>query len=222
MLADGRPGGSGVKVNEIYATILGESSHAGRPCVLVRFAGCSLRCSYCDTEYAFYEGEELSVEEVAERVASFRLPLVLLTGGEPLEQRDLPHLVRALLERDHEVMVETSGALSIEDLDRRATIIMDIKCPGSGVSGTTRWENIAVLRRKDQVKFVISDREDYEWSRRMLGERLASWEGTILFSLTHGRLPPSRLAEWIVEDRLPVRLQLQLHRVIWPDRERGV
>jgi len=211
-----------MKVNEIYATIVGESSHAGRPCVLLRFTGCSIRCSYCDTTYAFEEGEERSLEQILDRIASFGLSLVLVTGGEPLEQPDLPLLLDKLLENGYEILVETSGALPIEPLVRRATIIMDIKCPGSGVSETMHWENIALLGPRDEVKFVICDRRDYEWARQVLSEPLRDWRGTVLFSPAHGSLPPSRLAGWILEDRLPVRLHIQLHRTVWPDRERGV
>ncbi|MFH1681316.1 MAG: radical SAM protein [Candidatus Eisenbacteria bacterium] len=211
-----------MKVSEIYASLLGESTHTGRPAVLVRFTGCSLRCRYCDTAYAFHGGEERSPGEIADRVRSYGVELVLLTGGEPLEQEDLPRLIEILLDRGHEVIVETGGHRPIGAIDARVVKILDIKCPGSGHADDMIWSNIDALGPRDEVKFVIADRTDYEWAKEVLAARLRGREGTVLLSAAHGRLLPAALAEWILEDGLRVRLQVQLHRILWPDRDRGV
>jgi 7-carboxy-7-deazaguanine synthase len=211
-----------MKVTEIYASLLGESTESGRPCVLVRFTGCSLRCRYCDTSYAFRGGEEMAPEEVAGRVRAHGIDLVLLTGGEPLEQEELHRLIEILLGRGHEVLVETGGHRPIETIDPRVLKILDIKCPGSGQSDAMLWSNLDALGPRDEVKFVIVDRADYEWAKRVLAKRLRGARGPVLFSAAHGRLAPAELGGWILEDRLPVRLGVQLHRILWPDRERGV
>jgi len=211
-----------MKVTEVYASLLGESTESGRPCVLVRFTGCCLRCRYCDTPYAFHGGEEMAPEEVAARVREHGIDLVLLTGGEPLEQEDLPRLVEILLGRGHEVLVETGGHRPIETLDPRVLKILDIKCPGSGHADAMLWSNLDALGPRDEVKFVLVDRADYEWAKGALAEKLRGVRGPVLFSAAYGRLAPAELAGWILEDRLPVRLGIQLHRILWPDRERGV
>ena len=209
-------------MTEIYASILGESTHAGRPCVLARFTGCSLRCRYCDTAYAFSGGVEMSPREVAGRIRFFGHRLVLLTGGEPLEQPEIPDLVSSLLESGRELLVETGGHVSAAHLDPRVIKILDIKCPGSGSADSMAWENIGILGPRDEVKFVLTDRRDYEWAREVRAARLRDFEGAVLFSAARGFLTDTLLAEWILEDGLEVRLQVQLHRVLWPDRERGV
>ncbi|MFH1279106.1 MAG: radical SAM protein [Candidatus Eisenbacteria bacterium] len=211
-----------MRVTEIYASLQGEGTRSGRPSVLVRFTGCRLRCRYCDTAYAFRGGEEMTPERVAETVRSFGIPLVLLTGGEPLEQPELPALIDLLLGAAFEVVVETGGHVSVEGVDPRVIKILDCKCPGSGHDGDMYWRNLELLRDEDEVKFVVTDREDYLWAKRVVENRLAGWKGAVLFSAAHGRTTPRDLGEWILEDRLPARLQIQLHRLLWPEKTRGV
>jgi 7-carboxy-7-deazaguanine synthase len=209
-------------VNEIFHSIQGESRHAGRPCVFVRLTGCNLRCVWCDTAYAFEEGETKTVGAVAERVASFGTRYVLLTGGEPLLQPGVHDLAGELLERGHEVAIETGGSLDIGPLDRRVMVVLDVKCPGSGMSAKNRWENLALLKPSDEVKFVLNDRADYDWAREVIArERLEARCG-LLLSPVHGVLSPRDLSEWMLADALPARLQIQLHKVIWPADMRGV
>lgn len=210
-----------MRVTEIYASLQGESTRAGFPCVLVRFTGCRLRCRYCDTAYAFHGGEEMTPGEVADRIRSFRIPLVLLTGGEPLEQTELPALIDLLLGGGFEVMIETGGHVPIAGIDPRTVRIVDCKCPGSGHDGDMVWENLENLTDRDEVKFVVTDRGDYEWAKAVIEERLSGWRGTVLLSAAHGRITPTELGEWILEDRLHARLQVQLHRLLWPEKTRG-
>jgi 7-carboxy-7-deazaguanine synthase len=209
-------------VNEIFHSIQGESRHAGRPCVFVRLTGCNLRCVWCDTPYAFEEGDELEVGTVAERVASYATPYVLVTGGEPLAQGGVHDLFAELLERGHEVAVETGGSLDIAPIDRRVMVVMDLKPPGSGMTEKNRWENLRHLEPTDEVKFVIADRADYEWARGVIAEHRLTDVCGLLLSPVHGVLHPRPLAEWMLADRLPARLQVQLHKVIWPADMRGV
>jgi 7-carboxy-7-deazaguanine synthase len=212
-----------ILVNEIFYSIQGESTHAGRPCVFVRLTGCNLRCSWCDTEYAFYEGRKMAVAEVGERVLDYRCDLVEITGGEPLLQPGVYPLIDQLLAAGKTVMVETSGASDVSRLDPRVIKIMDLKCPGSGEAGRNLWSNLDHLTPRDEIKFVISDRADYEWARAVILERdLASRVRAILLSCTFDGLAPASLAAWILEDRLPARLQLQLHKYVWPPQMRGV
>ena len=211
-----------LRVNEIFHSVQGESRHAGRPCVFVRLTGCNLRCVWCDTAYAFEEGEERSVAELVEQVRSFATPYVLVTGGEPLSQAGVHDLIGELLERGLEVAVETGGSLDITPLDRRVMVVLDVKCPGSGMSAHNRWENLSLLKPTDEIKFVINDRADYEWSRGLVRERRLAERCGVLFSPVHGVVPPADLAAWVLADRLPVRLQLQLHKYIWGPDTRGV
>lgn len=210
-------------INEIFHSIQGESTHSGRPCVFVRLTACDLRCSWCDTPYAFYEGRKVSVEEVVSQVRSYACDLVEITGGEPLLQRDVYPLMNALLEHGHEVLIETGGHLSVAQVPAGVARIIDVKCPGSGEAGRTHWENLEALRPRDEVKFVIRDRVDYEYARDVVARyALTSKAGALLFSPVHGVLAPADLAEWILADRLPVRLQLQSHKYIWGANVRGV
>lgn len=211
-----------LKVNEIFHSIQGESSHAGRPCVFVRLTYCSLRCSYCDTEYAFFEGRERPLEEILDEVAGYGCRLVEVTGGEPLIQEETTLLLERLLERGHEVLLETSGAWPVETVPEGVKIIMDLKTPGSGMVARNRWENLRHLDADDEIKFVICDRADYEWARGVVGEHDLTARHTVLFSPSFGQLSADELAEWILTDRLPVRLQLQLHKFIWSPTARGV
>jgi 7-carboxy-7-deazaguanine synthase len=211
-----------LRVNEIFHSIQGESTHAGRPCVFVRLTGCNLRCVWCDTAYAFHEGESLAVAEVVERVSAYGCDLVEVTGGEPLLQAEAIDLMGALLARGHEVMLETGGSLPIDDVPAGVRRIVDVKCPGSGESDRNRWENMLTLRAGDELKFVIADRADYEWAVDILRERALLQKATILFSAVADRLPAGELARWVLADRLPVRVQLQLHKILWPAAVRGV
>ena len=212
-----------VRVNEIFYSIQGESTWAGCPCVFVRLTGCNLRCAWCDTEYAFYEGRQMEIGEVAAKVESFGCGLVEITGGEPLLQQGVHPLIEMLLARGHAVMIETSGERDISVLDPRVVRIMDLKCPASGESERNRWSNLEHLTTRDEVKFVVADRRDYEWAREVIRtHRLAERVNAVLLSPVFGKLAPSDLAAWILSDRLPVRMQLQMHKHIWPPTTRGV
>ena len=210
-------------VNEIFHSIQGESTFAGEPCVFVRLTACDLRCSWCDTPYAFYEGQKMSIDEVMARVEGFDCSLVEVTGGEPLLQADVYPLMRRLLDSGKTVLIETGGHRSIEHVPEGVVRIMDVKCPGSGESEKMNWDNLSRLTEADQVKFVIKDRSDYEFARDIVErEALGSRVGAVLFSPVHGVLDPRSLAEWILHDRLAVRLQLQAHKYIWSPETRGV
>lgn len=235
-------------INEIYASIQGESTHAGRPCVFIRTAVCNQRCSYCDTAYAFTEGEALHIDEVVKRALALwdcpggsglsqtsktgtvpnggdspqRIPLVEITGGEPLLQPLLPELCERLLAAGCEVLIETGGSHDISRVPQGVHVILDIKTPGSGEEHANDYGNLKRLRAGDEVKFVLTSRADYEWSRELvLREKLAE-RATLLFSPAFRRVEPAQLSAWLIEDRLPVRLNLQLHKFIWPPNKRGV
>lgn len=211
-----------LRLKELYRSVQGESSFAGRPCTFVRTVGCDIRCRWCDEPHAFSGGERVSVDEVLERVAKLGVRLVEITGGEPLLQEAVPELVERLLDAGHEVLVETGGHHDISVLDPRAHAIVDVKCPGSGESDKNDPLNLERLRPGDELKFVIGDRSDYEWAReRVERERLAA-RAPVHFSPVHGELEPARLGEWILEDGLEVRLNLQLHKYVWGADARGV
>lgn len=210
-------------INEIFHSIQGESTHAGRPCVFVRLTACDLRCSWCDTPYAFYEGRKMTVDQVVSDVAAFGCPVVEITGGEPLLQPDVYPLMHELLERGHTVMLETGGHRSIARVPAEVIRIIDVKCPGSGEAGKNDWTNLDLLTPTDEVKFVLKDRADYEFARDVMSRHaLAGRCAAVLFSPVHGVLAAKDLAAWILEDRLPVRLQLQAHKYIWSADARGV
>jgi 7-carboxy-7-deazaguanine synthase len=210
-----------LRVNEIFHSIQGESTHAGRPCVFVRLTGCNLRCVWCDTAYAFHEGSAWSVDEVVGRVGDYGCTLVEVTGGEPLLQPEAIDLMRALLGRGHEVLLETGGSLAIDDVPEGVQRIVDIKCPGSGEGDRNRWENLDALRPGDELKFVIADRADYDWAVGVLRARALSEKAPVLFSAVQEQLPAGELARWVLDDRLPVRVQLQMHKILWPAALRG-
>lgn len=211
-----------MKVNEIYRSIQGESSYAGLPCVFVRLTYCNLRCSYCDTEYAFYEGKDYTVEEVLREVESLDCPLVELTGGEPLLQEEVFPLMDELVGRGYTVLLETGGSLDVGQVNPGVVKILDLKCPGSGESQRNLYGNLAKLQSRDEVKFVIGDRADYLWARSALQEHQLTDRCSVLFSTVFEKLPPRLLAEWLLEDNLQVRLQLQMHKYIWDPEARGV
>lgn len=209
---------SSLRINEIFHSLQGETTFAGLPTVFVRLTGCPLRCVYCDTEYAFHQGQQLSLDAIVEQVAGFGTPYVCVTGGEPLAQPDVQELMRLLCDRGFKVSLETSGAMDISEVDRRVVVIMDLKTPASGESYRNREENIGALKLVDQVKFVICDRADYDWAKaKLLQYNLTSRVAEVLFSPSAEQLDSRQLAEWILEDRLPVRMQLQLHKIIWGD-----
>ena len=210
-------------INEIFHSIQGESTYAGRPCVFVRLTACDLRCTWCDTAYAFYEGRKMSIDEVVEAVDRHGCPLVEITGGEPLLQEDVYPLMERLLAAGRTVMLETGGHRSIARVPERVLKIVDVKCPGSGEADRNDWENLGRLGPDDQVKFVVKDRADYDFARAVISRHhLAGRAGAILLSPVHGVLDPKTLSEWMLADRLPARLQLQLHKFIWPPDTRGV
>jgi 7-carboxy-7-deazaguanine synthase len=215
-----------LKINEIFLSIQGESTRAGFPCAFVRLTGCNLRCAYCDTKYAYDEGSELSIEEVLESVSKFPVRLVEITGGEPLLQPEAPALIATLADRGNTVLLETNGSISLEPVDNRAIIIMDIKCPGSGMSEHMRWENIRLLKLTDEVKFVISNRRDYDWALAVIEKYRLGERHAVNLAPAFGVLEPHELARWMLESPQTsgwnLRLQLQLHRYIWPHIERGV
>jgi 7-carboxy-7-deazaguanine synthase len=210
-------------VNEIFYGIQGESTHAGRPCAFVRLTGCNLRCTWCDTTYAFYEGRRMSVLEIVELVDGYGCELVEITGGEPLLQEGVYALGDELLARGKTVLVETSGACDVSRLDPRLTKVMDLKCPSSAECERNLWSNLDHLTARDEVKFVISDRRDYEWARDVIVRHgLERRVNAVLLSCAFGKLEPARLAAWMLKDRLPARLQLQLQKHIWHPEARGV
>ncbi len=212
-----------MKICEIFYSIQGESTYSGLPCVFVRTSGCNLRCSYCDTKYAYEEGSELSVSEVFNKVNFYNCKLVEITGGEPLLQKDsINNLIELLLDNGYTVLIETNGSISLKCLNPKVIKIMDIKCPDSGVSEYNNWENIKYLTENDQVKFVLSSRRDYEWAREVLTRYPALGDIEVLFSTAFNILKPADVVKWILEDGLKVRFQLQLHKYIWQSNKRGV
>ena len=210
-------------INEIFHSIQGESSYAGRPCVFVRLTACDLRCAWCDTAYAFAEGQKMSIEQVLGVIDAYRCPLVEITGGEPLLQEEVYPLMAALVKGGKTVLLETGGHLSVERVPTGVVKIVDIKCPASGESERNHWPNLERLTPSDEVKFVIRDRRDYEFARTIVRQnQLEGRCAAVLLSPVHGVLAPKSLAEWMLEDRLPGRLQLQVHKYIWDPGTRGV
>jgi len=212
-----------LRVNEIFYSIQGESLDAGCPCVFIRLSGCNLRCSYCDTRYAYHQGVEMSIVEILDRVDPYKSNLVEITGGEPLIQSGTPPLIEYLLATGYKVMMETNGTLDIRLVDDRCIKVMDIKCPSSGEAEKNDLENLQRLSTEDQLKFVIGDRNDYEFAKEIKGLLNNEFPADhVLFSTIYGKMTPTQLAKWIIEDRLQVRLQVQLHKILWPERDRGV
>jgi len=207
-----------LKITEIFYSLQGESTTVGLPTVFVRLTGCPLRCGYCDSEYAFYGGERLSLDVILAKVASYNPRYICVTGGEPLAQRECLTLLKLLCDAGYQVSLETSGALAVDAVDPRVVKVMDLKTPGSGEVARNRWENISLLTSQDQIKFVICSREDYEWARFKLDEfQLSQKVSDVLFSPSFGQIKPLELAEWILADNLNVRFQLQLHKILWND-----
>lgn len=211
-----------MRITEIFHSVQGESTFVGLPCVFVRLTGCPLRCTWCDTEYAFFGGTDRSIEGILDTVRSYGCRLVEVTGGEPLAQPDSGTLLRRLCQEGFTVLLETSGAVDTTIVDPSVHIILDVKCPGSGMTERMHWSNLERLRPQDEAKFVIRDRSDYEWAKSILGRFQLIDRCPVLFSPVFGTLDPRLLAEWLLADRLPVRLQLQLHKHIWAPDMRGV
>ena len=211
-----------MKLYEIYTSIQGETHYAGLPCTLVRFAACDLRCGYCDTEYAFTGGQDVTVDSIVADVVARGVPLVLLTGGEPLLQRELPELARQLLERGFEVMIETGGHRDVSVLPSGVVVILDVKTPGSGESEKMCWTNLERLGPRDAVKFVVTSEADYDWSRDLIREQRLDARCNVLVSPSFGQVDARDLVAWMLRDKLPARLNMQLHKYVWPPDQRGV
>ena len=207
-----------LRIFEIFHSLQGESSRVGLPTVFVRLTGCPLRCGYCDTAYAFQGGSTQTIEDILREVAQYQAQYVCVTGGEPLAQKSCPELLKALCDAGYSVSLETSGAMDISQVDARVSVIMDIKTPGSGEESKNLWANIAHLKAKDEVKFVLADRADYDWAREILEKYQILKKSPVLFSPVYKTLPPADLAKWVLEDRLPVRMQLQLHKILWGEK----
>jgi 7-carboxy-7-deazaguanine synthase len=211
-----------LKINEIFKSIQGESSYTGLPCAFIRLTGCNLRCSWCDTEYAFYEGNAMEVEQVLDKVKKYKVNLVEITGGEPLMQKEVYKLMDALLAKSYEVLLETGGSLSVAEVPKAVVKILDLKCPGSGELLQNDYSNLDILDAKDEVKFVLLDRADYDWCRKTIKKYSLAKKVKILVSPVYDKLDLKDLATWVLEDKLPVRLQTQLHKVIWSKDAIGV
>jgi 7-carboxy-7-deazaguanine synthase len=214
--------GRALKVCEIFTSIQGESSYAGRPCTFVRLMGCNLRCSYCDTTFAYDEGIELSEEDILTKIGRTGIGLVEITGGEPLVQREVYPFMKRLIEEGYEVLIETNGSLSIKEIDRRAVVILDIKTPGSGMSERMDYSNLDEIKKDDEVKFVITDRDDYEWTKDIIERFSLTNKSGLLLSPAFGILAPEDLARWMIEDRLRARLNIQLQKYIFGPEKRRV
>jgi 7-carboxy-7-deazaguanine synthase len=211
-----------LKINEIFYSIQGESSRAGEPCVFIRLTGCNLRCSYCDTEYAFYEGKDFSIDEIIAEIGKYDCRLIEVTGGEPLLQDESPGLMNRLCDDGFDVMLETGGSLPVDAVDGRVKIILDMKCPSSGMAKKNLYANLNWIKETDEVKFVIGSREDYEWSKNIIAEYGLLKKAAALFSPVFGKIEPAELAKWILEDKLNVRFQIQIQKYIWDPNLRGV
>lgn len=211
-----------MRITEIYASVQGETQYAGLPCTLVRTTGCDLRCSYCDSEFSFYGGRELTLDEILAEVRRLGAPLVLLTGGEPMLQREIVALADLLLSSGFRVMIETSGAHAVDMLPREVVRIVDVKTPASGESHRMRWDVLAGLRREDAVKFVLGDEADYQWAAEIIRARRLAEHTEVLLSPVHGKLDPKDVVKWMLRDHLPARLNLQIHKLIWTPDTRGV
>ena len=211
-----------IKINEIYLSVQGESTHTGLPCIFIRLTGCNLRCSWCDTAYAFHEGKNMSIDEILQKVENFGIHLVEITGGEPLMQDNVYTLMRRLIENGYKVMLETGGSISLERVPKDVIKIMDLKCPGSGEQDKNNLDNLKLLAPHDEVKFVILDKKDYEWSRDIIKRYKINETAHILISPVFDKLELKEIVKWILKDRLPVRLQTQLHKIIWDKNTIGV
>ena len=211
-----------LKINEIYYSVQGESTHAGRPCIFIRLTYCNLRCTYCDTEYAFYDGEDMEIPEIMNEIQQWDCNLVEVTGGEPLFQEECIDLLNDLVNSSYEIMLETGGSLSISDVPKEVIKIVDFKCPTSGMVKKNLWSIVDDLQPHDEIKFVIGNREDFDWAKNRIEEYSLDKICTLLFSPTFGEIDPQQIVEWILAENLPVRIQMQMHKMIWSPEEKGV
>jgi 7-carboxy-7-deazaguanine synthase len=211
-----------MKVCEIFTSIQGESSYAGMPCTFIRLTGCNLRCSYCDTAYAYYNGRELTEDEIMSEVRRPGIDIVEITGGEPLLQKEVFHLIEKLLDKGYTALVETNGSQSIKEIDKRAIVILDIKTPGSNMSKEMDFSNLDFMKSSDEIKFVITNRGDYEWSKEIIQRYKLMEKCHLLYSPAFGVLPPENLVRWMINDRLKIRLNLQLHKYIFSSEQKGI
>lgn len=211
-----------LKINEIYYSIQGETSFSGLPCVFIRLTYCNLRCSYCDTEYAFYEGRNLEINQIIKKVNSFKCNLVEITGGEPLLQKDYIKLIEALEKNNKKVLIETGGSLTIKDISKNTHIILDLKCPSSNMEHKNLWENLNYIKKTDEVKFVIGSKIDYDWTKKIIKKYNLENKCLILISPVYGEIDNQKIIDWILKDNLKVRFQIQLHKEIWDKDKKGV
>ena len=211
-----------IKINEIYYSIQGESSFSGLPCVFIRFTYCNLRCSYCDTEYAFYEGKDMKISEIIKKVESYDCNLVEITGGEPLIQKSCIELIEKLEKIKKTVLIETGGSLPINQISKKTHIILDLKCPSSNMEDRNLWDNIKYLKKIDEVKFVIGDLKDYKWSKKIIKKYALNKKCAVLFSPLYDKIEPKVIVEWMLEDNIDARFQMQLHKQIWDKDKRSV
>ena len=211
-----------LKINEIYYSVQGESTHAGRPCVFIRLTYCNLRCTYCDSEYAFYEGKDMEITHIMNEIKQWDCNLVEVTGGEPLFQNKCINLLNELVDSNYEVMLETGGSLSISDVPKKVIKIVDFKCPSSAMEKKNLWSIVEDLQPNDEVKFVIGNREDFDWAKDRITEYSLDKICTLLFSPTFEKIDPQLMVEWILAENLPVRMQMQMHKMIWSPDKQGV
>ena len=211
-----------LKINEIYKSIQGESTYTGLPCTFIRLTYCNLRCSYCDTEYAFYEGEDIEIKDIISKVNTYTCNLVEVTGGEPLAQEGCIDLLEALIENGNQILLETSGSISIENIPQNVTIILDLKCPSSNMSDKNLLSNIKYIKKTDEIKFVIGNKKDYLWSKNIIKEHKLTNKCSVLFSPVFDKIKPQKIVKWILNDNLDVRFQMQLHKSIWEPDKQGV
>tara|TARA_B100000941_G_scaffold56537_1_gene36836 strand:- start:8415 stop:9056 length:642 start_codon:yes stop_codon:yes gene_type:complete len=211
-----------LKINEIYFSVQGESSFSGLPCIFIRLTYCNLRCTYCDSEYSFYDGEKMKIDEILKEIKKYSCNLVEVTGGEPLLQKNCVNLLNELIKNNYDVLLETSGSLSISDVPNKVINIIDFKCPSSKMDSKNMWDNINYLKKNDEIKFVVGDRIDYEWTKQKIEEYKLNQICNILISPVYGEIEPKEIVKWILEDNLKVRFQIQMHKEIWPADKKGV
>ena len=211
-----------LKINEIYHSIQGESSYSGLPCVFVRLTYCNLRCSYCDTEYAFYEGKDMSIKEIIKKINSFKCNLVEITGGEPLLQKNCIKLINELEKNNKKVLIETGGSLSIQNISKKTHIILDLKCPSSNMENKNLWENLDYIKKTDEIKFVVGNKVDYEWTKNIIKKYDLENKCQLLISPVYDKIDNEKIINWILKDNLKIRFQIQLHKEIWDKDKKGV
>lgn len=211
-----------LKINEIYYSIQGESSFTGKPCIFIRLTYCNLRCSYCDSEYTFYEGKDMTINNILKEIEKYPCNLVEVTGGEPLFQKNCINLLNELVKKRYKVLLETGGSLTIKHVPKEVINIIDFKCPSSRMSKKNLWENVDYIKKNDEIKFVIGNKEDYEWSKNKILEYKLNSKCDIIFSPVYNEIEPKKIIDWILKDNLNVRFQIQLHKEIWPESDRGV